>query len=488
MRFTHILTTLVVATMPLTSIMPANPKPSRCGPSGSSQTVTAQVVQSNSLCKQELDAFASRQAKAHVTLGAILNQQLDPTTIPTIGVACSGGGFRAALAALGLMRGLTAIGLMDAVTYWAALSGSTWSTAGWMYRNTNLDEFTTYLQNNLSGNNAHDKLDKMAMLEAMVRKYETGRPCSANDIWGSIIANTVLRSDTNNGQSIPFASLAPNIINGTYPIPLFTNIIGETESNYQWFETSPFVAGSTYLNTWIPTTAFGKKFNAGASEDPYPAETLGFILGMCGSAYALSMPDIIDNLDSMLEDELASCGCWPSRSPGKRLSPPVINNPTYNLQGAPLSSKKTITLVDAGISEINLPFPPLLRRNVQVYIVCDADSDNNSTVGNVMHFVEAWARKNGYTLPDIDYQALTTQDFTLLTSPQSPQTPIIIYIPNRQSFSTLKFSYTNDEFNRLVGGIENAVINNSHQIYQAIGLAVANKETLARQKNMAKVK
>jgi len=426
-----------------------------------------------------------RQSKAQLAVSNVLNQPLAPTAIPSIGVACSGGSFRAALATIGLMRGLTAIGLMDAVTYWAALSGSTWATAAWIYHNMDLNAFTSFMQHALDNNNAHDNLDEEEIIETMSRKFGSGRPYSANDIWGSVIANIVLGTDTTDGQEVLFSSLAPRVVNGAYPIPLFTSIIGETSSNYQWFEISPFLAGSTYLNTWIPTTAFGKKFDAGKSTDPLPEENLGFVMGMCGSAYAVSLSDIIQNLGEMVAASCGSCGCWATQ--GKRISPPVINNFTYNLQGAPLSSKKTLTLVDAGI-ETNLPFPPLMRRNVQFYIVCDASSDNDSAIGNEMREVEAWAKKNGYAFPPVDYKRLTQQQISILAAPNAPQTPVIVYIPNKEAFSTLKFSYSKSEFDRLVGGIENTVISNAKQIYQALGFAVSNKQTLARQKRMAKVK
>lgn len=164
--------------------------------------------------------------------------------------------------------------------------------------------------------------------------------------------------------------------------------------------------GSTYLNAFIPTTAFGKEFNAGISHDISPEERLGYIMGLSGAAYALNANDIIQLLANTLETEydiplyfpncpcaclatpLSWLGIW---TPYSRLSPPTVNNFTYNLKNSALNADSELTFADAGLA-INLAFQPLLRRNVKLYIVCDAAGDDLSTIANEMHRVEQYGK------------------------------------------------------------------------------------------------
>ena len=62
-------------------------------------------------------------------LSQFFNNQLDKPI--TIGVACSGGGYRAMIASLGFFKGMADTGLLDATMYASSLSGSTWFLVPW---------------------------------------------------------------------------------------------------------------------------------------------------------------------------------------------------------------------------------------------------------------------------------------------------------------------------------------------------------------------
>jgi hypothetical protein len=102
---------------------------------------TAYVRVGSELPAEEIAAIEARQKnKVRPALEAILGKQLPADTKLTLGVCCSGGGYRAMIATLGFLTGLEKIGLLDATTYMAGLSGSTWLLGPWLYRNCRIND------------------------------------------------------------------------------------------------------------------------------------------------------------------------------------------------------------------------------------------------------------------------------------------------------------------------------------------------------------
>lgn len=454
----------------------------RCFGDYASEPVAA-VRQGNDLCQEELAVLQARSSRSHTTLQNFMGVPLSPDNIPSIGVACSGGGLRAAIAALGLLRGLAKIGLLDAVSYAAGTSGSTWTLASWFVHdkrfassNANLDQLTDYLRPRMANTLSSTVVDKEAMVQALLAKLKKFQPFSLNDIWGSWLAGGFFGKGNGNEHNLYLADIAPNTSDGRMPIPLFTAAIGQTAPCYQWAEFSPFEIGSEYLNTWISPSAFGKEFNAGVSFDKSDTQNFGYLLGLFGSLYAASSTDIIQTIRQDLEVEykkafLLSFLSWLPWINNLRISPPDVYNFSQNLPNSPLADNDYLTFVDAGFA-FGLPFPPLLRRNIQVYIVCDATSDVLSEIGNTMHPVQSYARDHNYPFPSIDYRTITKQKISVFAEPENPAAPVVIYIPNFDSFSTLKTSYTPKEFDEVMLGIERAITDNVATIKQALALKI----------------
>lgn len=55
---------------------------------------------------------------------------------------------------------------------------------------------------------------------------------------------------------------------------------------FQWFEMTPYEVGSDELAAWVPTWAFGRRFEQGRSVPGanLPEQSLALLLGMCTSA------------------------------------------------------------------------------------------------------------------------------------------------------------------------------------------------------------
>jgi hypothetical protein len=78
---------------------------------------------------ETFDVTASIISTAELTVGRFI----DRTTPGNVGVALSGGGSRAAAAAMGQLRGLHALGLLDEVRAISSVSGGSWLAGAWMF-------------------------------------------------------------------------------------------------------------------------------------------------------------------------------------------------------------------------------------------------------------------------------------------------------------------------------------------------------------------
>lgn len=439
------------------------------------QEVYGQVRIGNAASAQEIVALKNRLAKNKKALEFLLQKNLSPESkIPVIGVAASGGGFRASIACLGMLRGLERIGMLDAVTYISTLSGSTWTAASWLMHRSSPLAMTNKLRSKLYQAFSTKNIDKAAITKKIASKVWDGKKLSLNDFWGNLIGNVFLSIPTDDGLNYYLHDLAPQTTSGEFPIPIFTSVIGQTNPRYEWVEYTPFEIGSTYLKSWISPELFGKRFKDGLTTDSSRPENFAYLLGIFGSAYAGSMIDALqfikDGLETVYNIDISSNWfnwLWGNNA---RISPPEIPNFARGLQN-PLRNENKLTLVDAGMA-INVPVPPLLRRGVKIYFICDAGTDANSPIGTEMRKIEEWAREHGYKFPAMNFESLTSQPFSIWAHPTDKEMPIVIHIPNKIYHPTAKFSYTGQEFIELCSSIENTLIQNVEPIAQALWMAM----------------
>ncbi|KAJ2321408.1 hypothetical protein IWW52_000767 [Coemansia sp. RSA 2704] len=93
---------------------------------------TTSVRVSTDICGQEVDFQQVRANSIRNNFAKFIGvsaESVDVRDIPVIGIAGSGGGFRAMIATLGSYRAMHQAGLAQCVTYDAAVSGSSWAIA-----------------------------------------------------------------------------------------------------------------------------------------------------------------------------------------------------------------------------------------------------------------------------------------------------------------------------------------------------------------------
>lgn len=456
----------------------------------------ARVRNNTKLGADEEAYLRARQPITKKALESLLQMPLADHEVPRIAFCHSGGGYRALIASLGTLKAADTItatrstrdvwsllnsalhsiahalhlvpttnttadvanqtvtsgkGLLDAVTYNASLSGSTWAVAGWIDSGLDLQNYLAHIATHLNQHILVDP-DLTDLASTLLEKQYYKQPVSLVDCYGALIAQKILVHDS--PSSIPLMSRHAYIDNGAMPFPIYTAIIGDEGAyEHSWVEFTPYEVGSTDLRSFIPTWAFGRTFTAGTSRDMAAPQKLSYGLGIWGSGMSITVEEFFTTMIApTLKRSLLDY----------RISPARVANWTLNLKNCPLNTQKELTLVDAGI-DFNVPLPPLLRpeRNVDIIIVCDASS---SEIGHELRQAETWAYQNHYPFPPINYNTLSRAS-SVHRHPTNAQAPIIIYMPLVKNSryqngwdpfatdftSTFDFSYTQEQVVQLSG-------------------------------------
>jgi len=138
------------------AVVGCNPKITKCFSwffDGEASSIA--VDKTCQLCIEEKSYIARREQKVKDGLLAFTgqasrSQEVGADVLPRLSFAFSGGGYRTMISSLGFMLGAQEIGLLDATSYVAGLSGSTWMMGNALLRmkrsNMGLLEFRELLQ------------------------------------------------------------------------------------------------------------------------------------------------------------------------------------------------------------------------------------------------------------------------------------------------------------------------------------------------------
>ena len=426
---------------------------------------SARVRQNSELGLEELTTIDLRLKQTQPALANFLELSLQPDQNLRIGFCGSGGGYRAMLSTVGFLVGAERIGLLDTALYMSALSGSTWALGPWTSMNISIDEYKKQLmgktQNMLkiAGNQilpAPESDQLKSLMYNLELKYLFHAPISSVDLWGGMIANKLFEP-AKNRQDLYLSDQRKIITDGKHIFPIYTAVNpDETHPSgktvYNWFEFTPFEIGSTNLNAFTPTWAFGRKFlngqtvsyNTTAGPQYGPEQTLGYYLGVFGSAFTINMQEVLsmmeqaDNTSEQSYDamelkvavleEIAKNLAGIKDFRKSRVSPAKVFNYTYGLPSSPLKDIKQITLVDAGLA-FNLPTPPLLRKERALDVIFILDSSADEGTAGELKKAEKHARDNNLPFPAIDYDLAKSQTLSIFKDQANPNIPTIVYMP-----------------------------------------------------------
>ncbi len=454
------------------------------------QDTIATVRIGNNLNPEENAYRIYREPKVKAALERLLGRSLDGKKIPVISFVGSGGGYRAMLCTTGSMVGAEKIGLLDVTTYITALSGSTWALGPWMMTGWSWADFRIYLEGIVVRNIFQIGTDVVRNIaDVCATKLAFDQSVTTVDLFGALLANRLLDGFGEDRQLLYLSQQTQRVQDGNWPYPIYTATDGSEQvvQNAHWYEFTPHEVGSAAFGVYVPTWAYGRAFYGGGSLDFAPEQTLGFILGTCGSAYALHIgfawDALVENLSNMVLKQLMDeYVIAPLR--GKRVFWAEVNNfmkgiPNIANAYSNLQTRDTLKLVDAGLT-FNLPYPPVsgerAERKADVLIMLDASA---GIIPEELKKVEQYARNHKLKFPVIDYTDLNKKTFAVFKNEKDETVPVVIYMPritDAQLWQEHKIKPEMSAYNNLEGFNLETCTNESGQVCNTLNFEYTEKQ------------
>ncbi|KAH9820428.1 Lysophospholipase, catalytic domain [Teratosphaeria destructans] len=358
----------------------------------------------------------------------ISKHQNNASALPNIGIAVSGGGYRAMLNGAGVLeafdnRTVNATntgqlgGLLQAATYLAGLSGGSW-LVGSLYAN-NFTSIDQILAQDTSaddsgdlwqlGNSIFEGPDSggiqlfdsvgyySSLVDSVDGKNDAGFNTTITDYWGRALSYQLINA-TDGGPAYTWSSIAEQdfFTSGSVPLPIIVADSRKPGDVAVSTNTTIFTFDPWEMGSWDPTiygfapmkyvgTNFsdGEVGNKSACVTGY--DSVGFVYGTSSTLFnsALSVVNGTDTtglfssaLQSALTSILAEIGednddiaYWVNPFYG------------YNNDTNPYAVSEQLTLVDGGEDDQNIPLYPLIQpqREVDVIFAVDSSADTTDT-------------------------------------------------------------------------------------------------------------
>lgn len=412
----------------------------------------AHVRTGTDLSQEEKNYLEMRKPKVKAALEKLTGLKLADDEVLRIAFSGSGGGYRAMVSTLGSVIGAHETGLLDAITYFSALSGSTWMLAPWTIMGITPAQFREQLIPRISEAlfPQWTKLKTAEIAEQALKKFVFGEPVSLIDLYGALLGRRLLGNGVN-PYAITLGSQISRIAHGDWVFPIYTAVVTKTEP-YQWVEFTPYEIGSDYLGGYVPSWALGRKFSQGKSTTFSPPQPLGFYMGIWGSAFSANFKEIYQNtIDQISPKQLRDAlqyGTEELKVGNTRLLPAKVFNYTRGIPGLPRNQEETLTLIDAGLS-CNLPGVPLLKKERSVDVLVFLDASQFVDGATELKCVEAYARKNNIKFPVINYKDIGKKTVSIFKDEKDPSVPVVIYLPRIKND---KYSKTFDPSENIAKG------------------------------------
>ncbi|KAI6089753.1 lysophospholipase catalytic domain-containing protein [Hypoxylon rubiginosum] len=436
------------------------------------------------------------------------------SVVPNIGIAVSGGGYRALMNGAGFVAAADSRvagstdtggigGLLQSSTYLAGLSGGGWlvgsifannfstvvqlrdgyeGSALWQFSNS---IFVGPKQRGISVVNTVEYWDDIK--DQVDDKRDAGYDASITDYWGRALSVQLINA-TDGGPAYTFSSIAdaPNFADADTPMPILvaderrpnTQIVSLNSTVYEF---NPWEMGSydPTVYGFAPIRYVGSNFSAGSIPDDGHCvrgfDSYSYVMGTSSSLFNsfllqnlsdTSIPQVVvDALEAVLSDLSADDDDIAAWSP----------NPFYHFANDTNGSAddEQLTLVDGGSDLQNIPLHPLIQpvRAVDVIFAVDSSADTTYHWPNATALRATYERSltdiaNGTAFPRVP-DAETFINLGLNEKPTffgcdtsefanaSHIPPLIVYLANTpytafSNVSTFTPSYEDDERNSII--------------------------------------
>ncbi|RAH65136.1 uncharacterized protein BO66DRAFT_395621 [Aspergillus aculeatinus CBS 121060] len=434
------------------------------------------------------DFFGHINMSGFDAVSYITSHASNVSNLPNIGIAVSGGGYRALTNGAGAIKAFDSRtegstrsgqlgGLLQSATYLSGLSGGGW-LLGSIYINnfTTISNLQTYkegevwqFQNSIIKGPKTKGLqiwDTAKYYEELVKvvagKRSAGFNVSFTDYWGRALSYQLINA-TDGGPSYTWSSIAltQDFKDGKMPLPLLVAdgrnpgeiLIG---SNSTVYEFNPWEFGSfdPSIFGFAPLEYLGTYFEDGQVPSNSTCvrgyDNAGFVMGTSSSLFnqfilKLNTTDLPSTLKDIAADLLADLG---ERNDDIAIYSP---NPFYGYGHASAAYEQTpdLNVVDGGEDKQNLPLHPLIQpdRHVDVIFAVDSSASTANSWPNGSPLVATYERSlnasgigNGTGFPSVPDKN-TFVNLGLNTRPTffgcnssnftgSRPAPLVVYLPN----------------------------------------------------------
>ncbi|KAK8016507.1 lysophospholipase catalytic domain-containing protein [Apiospora rasikravindrae] len=422
----------------------------------------------------------------------INNHRQNLTALPNVGIALSGGGYRALMNGAGFVAAADSRvagstdqhgigGLLQSATYLAGLSGGGW-LVGSIYANnfstvpqlrdgspgSDLWQFSRSIlkgpkESGISILNTASYWDDVH--DAVNAKRDAGYEASITDYWGRTLSYQLINAK-DGGPSYTFSSISrtPGFNDAQQPLPILVadgRLPNElvVALNSTVYEFNPWEMGTFDPSVFgfVPLQYLGSNFSAGAIPDNERCmsgfDQYGYVMGTSSSLFnqialrnisSEKVPNFVTNAIEGLLERI-----------GKANDDIAVYSPNpfyrYNEKTNPSAEETTLTLVDGGEDLQNMPLHPLIQpeRALDVIFAVDssADTDNNFPNGTALRATydrTAEPISNGTRFPVVPdaetfinkglnqrptFFGCDPKNYTTGGRADGPMPPLIVYVP-----------------------------------------------------------
>ncbi|KAL2870210.1 lysophospholipase family protein [Aspergillus lucknowensis] len=460
--------------------------------------------------RREKTQSALRDFFGHVTIrdfdaAAYLDRVSNNSSdLPNIGIAVSGGGYRALMNGAGAIKAFDSRtenstsegqlgGLLQSSTYLSGLSGG-----GWLVGSIYINNFTTIssLQTTEDGdvwqfqNSIFEGPDEGGIqlfdsvgyyrdiYDQVQHKEDANYETSITDYWGRALSYQLVNA-SNGGPSFTWSSIALSneFQDANMPLPILVadgRFPGELviSSNATVYEFNPWEFGSfdPTIYGFAPLEYLGSRFENGSLPEDESCvrgfDNAGFVMGTSSSLFNqfflqlndTGLPDFLTESISGLLGEIGE-----DNNDIAVYSP----NPFFGWlpELSPYANERNLDVVDGGEDLQNIPLHPLIQpaRHVDVIFAVDSSADTEHNWPNGTALVATYERSISSTgmsngtefpaVPDVNSfvnLGLNSRPTFFGCDSSNTSAPLIVYLPNNpysyfSNFSTFTPSYSEEE-------------------------------------------
>ncbi|CAO1618433.1 unnamed protein product [Sympodiomycopsis kandeliae] len=447
--------------------------------------------------------------------GGVDNYTNTESNLPRVGIAVSGGGYRAMLFGASVLQGWDARnqtandrgtgGILQRADYLSGLSGGSWITGSLAINNWPTSQQLNDQVFNLQSNLVIPSDGKISFYASLVEDVKAKRDewelTSITDYWGRALSHHLLNDTVypDEGVATTWSDVVnvTNFKNAAYPYPIIVADQREPGQvliydNTTIWEFGPYETGSWgQIKAMFPTKLIGSTVNNGTiSKCVLGWDNFGWVVGTSATLFnGLFTSLISSDGDSLIKDALLKItGAVASQDNDISQVP----NPFYNFRKPEetdnISAVQNVSLVDGGEDNANVPLEPLLQpaRKLDFILALDSSADTTSWPnGSSLYHQHIRSSQSGeqFSYVPVPYFP-TTETFVnrgLNTRPvffgcdasnatnaktaiDGALAPIVAYIPNYpytglSNFSTFKLEYSAQESQLMLdNGVEVATL------------------------------